>query len=385
MPSFRLEQYFAAWEFTAKFNLAASDLETRRISDLLAVATDEDREAFNDLALGYTPTWGGDHLREAIASTYATLSADEVLVFAGAEEAIFWAMQVLSGPNDHVIMTVPNYQSMETVPLRTGAQVSGVVLDSAQGWRLDLDEVRRAWRPNTSLVAVNFPNNPTGALPDQQTWRELVDLCVERGVRLFSDEVYRGLEPEPSLTLPQAADMHPAAVSLNVLSKSFGLAGLRIGWVATHDHGLLEELERHKHYTTMCNSGPSEALATIAIKAREEIWASNRQRISSNRPLFDDFFEQHVELFDWSPPQAGCVTFPRYLGRNGVDAMTAELVEQAGVLLLPASLFRSDLAPVPGDRFRIGLGRRGAEEALAAFDGFLRARSTHRIGADRRG
>lgn len=371
-PDFRLEAHYARWEFTAKYNLAASDLETLRISDLLAMASDEDREGFEQLSLGYTPTWGGDELRAEIAGTYDSLSADDVLVFAGAEEAIFWAMQVLAGPGDHVIMTVPNYQSMETIPLASGAQVSGVLLDSSDGWSLDLDMVRAAWRPNTTLVAVNFPNNPTGALPDPETWRALVDLCAERGARLFSDEVYRGLELDRDRTLAQAADLDPTAISLNVMSKSYGLAGLRVGWIASRDHRVLEQLERHKHYTSMCNSGPSEALATIALKNGEAIWARNRGLIRDNLPVFEDFFRTHQDLFEWSPPAGGCVTFPRYLGPDGVEAMTTGLVEEAGVILLPASLFRSDLAYVADDRFRMGLGRTDAEEALQAFDAFLR-------------
>lgn len=371
-PSFRLEAHYARWEFTARYNLAASDLQTLRISDLLGMASSEDREAFEQLSLGYTPTWGGDELRVEIAATYDSLSADDVLVFSGAEEAIFWAMQVLVGPGDHVIMTVPNYQSMETIPLVSGAQVSGVPLDASDGWRLDLDKVRAAWRPNTTLVAVNFPNNPTGALPDAETWRALADLCAERGARLFSDEVYRGLELRPDRTLTQAADLHPAAVSLNVVSKSFGLAGLRIGWIASRDRRALEELERHKHYTSMCGSGPSEALATIALKNRESIWARNRGLIRDNLRPLEEFFRTHEDLFEWSPPAGGCVTFPRYLGRDGVEAMTTQLVEEAGVILLPASLFRSDLAFVADDRFRLGLGRADTAEALQAFDAFLR-------------
>ena len=119
-----------------------------------------------------------------------------MLVFAGAEEALFWALQELVGPGDHAVVTVPNYQSMETVTLATGAEVSGLALDPAAGWALDLDALAALLRPATRLIAVNFPNNPTGALPDPATWDALLALCDERGMRLFSDEVYRGLEPD---------------------------------------------------------------------------------------------------------------------------------------------------------------------------------------------
>jgi aspartate/methionine/tyrosine aminotransferase len=132
-----------------------------------------------------------------------------VLSFAGAEEALFWAMQELVGPGEHAVVTVPNYQSMETVTLATGADVDGLVLRPEDGWALDLDALKQLLRPTTRLVAVNFPNNPTGALPDRHTFGKLVTLCEERGIRLFSDEVFRGLELDPSATLPRPPICHP--------------------------------------------------------------------------------------------------------------------------------------------------------------------------------
>lgn len=374
LPDFRLETYFSRWEFAARHHLTASDAQTLTLRELLAMGTDADRAAFAELPLGYTETWGGADLRAAIAATYTGCTPEDVLVFAGAEEAIFWASQVLAGPDAHVVVTVPNYQASETVPRSTGADVTGVPLDASDGWRLDLDVVRAALRPQTRLMAVNFPNNPTGAVPDQQTWRELVDLCTERGIRLLSDEVYRGLELDPSRTLPQAADLSPTAVSINVMSKSYGLPGLRIGWVACRDHAVLEALERHKHYTSICNSAPSELLATIALRAGDRVQERNRGIIAANLPLFDAFFARHPDLFDWTQPDGGCIAFPRYRGADGVEAFCRELVEQAGVLLLPASIYASDLAPVPADRFRLGVGRRDPGPALDAFEAFLTAR-----------
>lgn len=294
-----------------------------------------------------------------------------MLVFAGAEEAIFWTMQLLAGPGDHVVVTVPNYQALETIPRAYGAEVSGVLLDEADGWGLDLDAVRAALRPSTTLVAVNFPNNPTGAVPDHGTWRGLVELCDERGVRLLADEVYRGLELDSARTLTQAADASPAAVSINLMSKSYGLPGLRVGWVACRDHALLEALERHKHYTSICDAGPSELLAAIALRAGEHIQARNRAIVTENAALLDAFFALHRDLFTWTRPEGGCVAFPRYHGPDGVEAFCRRLVETAGVLLLPASIYASDLARVPTDRFRIGLGRRDPAPALAALERYL--------------
>jgi aspartate/methionine/tyrosine aminotransferase len=383
MPEFRLETFFSRWEFTARHHLTASDAQTLTITELLALGSDDDRAAFADLPLGYLETWGTPRLRAAVAASYETLEAGDVLAFAGADEAIYWLMQVFAGPGDHVVVTVPNYQAMETVPLAAGAEVTGIALRPDDGWRLDLDAVAAALRPNTRLVAVNFPNNPTGAVPDQRTWRDLVALCEDRGVRLFSDEVYRGLELDPARRLPQAADLSPTAVSLNVLSKAYGLPGLRIGWLATRDRDLLRLLEQHKHYTSICNAGPSEFLGTVALDAREAIWARNRAIIAENLPQFDAFFGAHPDLFDWSPPDGGCVAFPRYRGADGGDgsggggglddaeAFCAGALAAEGVLLLPPSIYSSQVADTPTDRFRIGVGRRDPGPALAALERYL--------------
>jgi aspartate/methionine/tyrosine aminotransferase len=371
LPDFRLEVYLGRWEFAARHHMTASDAETLTIGELLAMASAEEREAFDRLPLGYTPTWGTPELLEAIAGTYEHVGSEHVLTFAGAEEAMFWVIQELVGPGDHAIVTVPNYQAMETVAVATGAELDGWVLRPEDHWAADLDALRRLLRPSTRLIAVNFPNNPTGAVPGLELFRALVELCDERGIRLLSDEVYRGLELDPTRTLPQAADLSATALSLNVMSKAYGLPGLRIGWVACRDRALLERLERRKHYTSICSAAPSEHLATIALRHAEEIRARNRSIVAENLPLFAGFFSRWADRFEYAPPQGGCVCFPRYLAAEDAGAFCRRLVETSGVVLLPADIYASTLAEVPRDRFRIGLGRRDPQSALDAFDEFL--------------
>jgi len=372
-PPFRLEEYLGVWEFSAEHYLTGSDAETLTIEELLAYADPDERAGFERLPLSYAPTWGGEALRTAIADLYEGLGPEHVLTFAGAEEALFWALQELAGPGDHALVTVPNYQSFETIPLTAGAEVEGIVLDPAAGWEPDVEEIARRLRPTTKLVAVNFPNNPTGAICGQETWRALVELCDEHGATLLSDEVYRGLETDPSQRLPQAAELSGGAVSLNVMSKSYGLPGLRIGWLATRRRDLLERLERRKHYTSICNATSSEALATIALRSGAAIQGRGRDLIATNLPLFEALFAAHPEHLEWEAPAGGCVSFPRYRGEDGVETFCRELVERAGVVLLPASIYASELGPVPTDRFRIGVGRRNPGPALAALGQFLSA------------
>ena len=373
LPPFRLETFFSDWESYARYNIAQSDAETMTVDEILALATPEEREAFGAMRLSSPPAWGTDALRAAVAATYETVDADHVLCFSGAEEAIFWCMEDLMGPGDHAIVTVPNYQSMESVAIATGADVTAAVLDPANGWAFDLDELRAQLRPTTKVIAVNFPNNPTGATLDEATFRALVDLCDERGIRLFSDEVYRGLEVEGSMpALPQAADISPTALSLNVMSKAYGLSGLRIGWVASQDKEQLARLEKRKHFTSICNAGPSEHLATIVLRNARAVRDRNRAIIAGNLPLFREFFsERWAGLFEWEQPQGGCVSYPRYLGPGSTEEFCHKLLVEAGVCVLPPSIYQSALAPMPADHFRMGVGHRVSGAALEVFDDYL--------------
>ncbi len=375
MRDFALETHFSRWEFKARHHLTASDAESMTLAELLAMASGEERAAFETLWLGYTQTWGSPRLRECIAATYEHIDADDVLCFAGAEEGVYTAMRVLLTPADHCVVAVPNYQAAETVPLEICA-VTGVPLEAANDWTLDIDRVRAALRPNTRLVSINFPNNPTGAVLERERLEALVALCRERGLWLFSDEVYRGLERDARRRLPQAADIYERGLSLNVMSKAYGLPGLRIGWIACRERELLGRLERYKHYLSICNAGPSEQLAVIALANRERILARNRALIGDNLARLDAFFGEFPELFEWSPPPGGCVGFPRYTGTGSADDFCERLVEQAGVLLLPPKLYRSELLDTPRDRFRIGFGRAGMDEGLAAFRAFLRGNAS---------
>lgn len=373
LPDFRLETYLARWEFAARFHMTASDAESMSLADLLSLAEPADRQMFEHLWLGYVPTFGGEALRQAVASTYATVSPDNVLAFAGGGEAIYVALHALLGSDDHAIVVTPTYQSLETVT-QSLCSVTGIALDPENGWKLDLDAVRDRVRPNTKLIAINFPNNPTGGLLSPAEFDELIKICREHGLWLLSDEVYRLIERSPSLRLPAAVDHYERGLSISVVSKVYGLPGLRIGWIAARDRDLLERMERIKHYLSICNSGPGEALAIIALKAGERILHRNRALIGSNLKCVGEFFSDFPDLFEWETPDAGTVGYPRYKGADGVETFAERLVEEANVLILPANIFLSELTPLPEDRFRIGYGRSYVPAGLEAMRDWLAKR-----------
>jgi len=362
---FKLERYFARYEFSAPYLLCSSDCESLHLRDLLALEP-EARDRFEELWLGYTEAPGSPELRQVIAGLHEHVTADQVLVHAGAEEAIFNFMSVALDPGDHVVVHAPYYQSLGEVARSVGAEVSEWRGDSDRAWELDLDVLKSLLTSRTRVVVINAPHNPTGYLPTPRFIHELSELSERHGFLIFSDEVYRGLELDPAQRLPVMADVNERAVSLGVMSKTYGLAGLRIGWVATRNQGLLRELAAFKDYTTICNSAPSEFLATLALRHAGTIVERNLRIIRDNLDRLDAFFGAHEDRFGWTRPRAGSIAFPT-LRRGAVDAFCHDLVEQAGVLLLPGTLYGEGY-----DAFRIGYGRKNLPEALAQFDAHLR-------------
>ena len=367
LPDFRLETHFSKWEFKAQYHMTASDAESISLRDLLVMASPEEQAQFMGMSLGYTETYGAPDLRETMASLYSNRKSSDILCFAGASEGIFAANTVILDKDSHAIVVTPNYQSHETLPVAI-CEATGIPLNPEDGWSLDIDRVADAIKPNTRLVTINFPHNPTGAILSLDRYHSLIELCRKHGIYILHDEIFNGLGPSTTKHLPYVADLYERGLSLNVMSKSFGLPGLRIGWIACEDTEIISRMERLKHYLSICNSGPSERLANIALENRDKLLARNCAIVDENLPKWEAFFERHQELFDWYRPDGACMAFPRYKGPDGVEAFTRALVEESGVLLLPSTIYRSQLGDTPEDRFRLGFGRKGLDAGLAAME-----------------
>jgi aspartate/methionine/tyrosine aminotransferase len=366
IDDFALERWFARWEFAVDHLLCASDVEGWAMADLLELADDETAAMWRELRLGYTESTGHPLLRAEIAELYEEAGPDDVLVFAGAEEAIFCLVNVILGPGDHAVVTWPGYQSLYEVARAAGADVALHELREEQRWTLDVERLVDALRPETRLVVVNAPHNPTGMLPTHAEWARLTDALADRNVHLLADEVYRFLELAESDRLLPGADAFPRGISLGVMSKSFAMAGLRIGWLATRDRELLDRCARFKDYTTICSAAPSEVLALIGLRARDRVLARSRRIVADNLDLLRDFFRQRADRFAWVPPRGGSVAFPRLLGEVPIDDFAARLVEAEGVLLLPGSQFGH-----AGNHFRVGYGRTDLPQALERLAAYL--------------
>ena len=364
---FKLERYFAQYEFKTKYLLSSSDCESLSLTELLQMASPENLELWQGLKLGYTESSGHPLLRKEVSRLYARINPDQVVI-AAPQEAIYIAMQTLLSPGDHVIAISPAYQSLYEVARSIGCRLTPWKLEAGpDGWTLDLEHLERSITDRTRLVVLNFPHNPTGHLLLRNEFEAILSLARKHDLILFSDEMYRLLEYKPDLRLPAVCDVYEKGISLSGLSKSMALPGLRIGWLATQANAWLTQWQSFKDYLTICSSAPSEILGIIALQNKEHIVTRNLEIINGNLAVAERFFSKNSARFTWFRPQAGSVAFPCWLGEGTVEQFCQQVLDRRGVLLVPGSLFE-----YPGNHFRIGLGRRSFSDAIERVEEYLR-------------
>jgi aspartate/methionine/tyrosine aminotransferase len=365
---FRIEQYFGKYEFTAKYLLSSSDAESRTIQELLDLEPGA-HERFLQHRCGYTESPGAPALREVIAGMYKEIKPDDVLVFGATEEGIFVLYHALLSPGDHVIVETPCYESALEVARSTGAQISEWRRGYENGWAHDLTALEKLIQPNTKIMYINTPHNPTGLLMQANAFERLMKLAASRRIIVFCDEVYRELEHDPGTRLHAACEIYERAVSLGSMSKTYGLPGLRLGWLASRDAEILHRCLEFKYYTTICSSAPSEFLSALALRHREVLVQRNRQIVLRNLPLLDSFLKQHANLFEWSKPNASPIGFVHFKPQRDVVSFCEHVVKNAGVLLLPGTVYDQPR------HIRFGYGRKNMPESLAELSAYLDSHS----------
>jgi aspartate/methionine/tyrosine aminotransferase len=365
LKPFRLERYFAQYEFTAPYLLCCSDCESLSLQELLDMADEECLQIWNNLRLGYTESQGHPLLRKEIASLYSTINEEQVLVLTP-EEGIYIAMQSLLKAGDHVVCTFPGYQSLYEIARSLRCEVECWLPRQDKGWVFHISDLKKLIRKNTRLLVINFPHNPTGALITRKELEEIIELARAHNILVFSDEMYRFLEQDEWDRLPATCDIYEHAVSLCGMSKSMALPGLRTGWLVTRNPVMMQQFATFKDYTTICNASTGEILALVGLRAKKSLIERNINIIRTNLKLLDEFFSRHQKLFGWQAPDAGPIAFIEFKGSVSVDSFCQDLVEKKGVLLLPGSVYE-----YPGNYFRIGFGRKNMKEALGKLDEYL--------------
>jgi aspartate/methionine/tyrosine aminotransferase len=365
---FKLEEYLAKYEFSAPYLLCCSDAESFSMQEILDMASAEYKKLWNELRLGYTETFGLPALREMISKRiYPTLQKENILCFSGAEEGIYATLNVICKPGDHVIVLTPCYQSLLEIPQSIGVDITTIALREEREWKIDLEEIKSAIKERTKCVVMNFPHNPTGQVIEQEELDELVKILNKHRIWLFSDEVYRLLGTPHKPWAKPAAEVYDRAISLGVMSKAFGMAGLRIGWIACQNKELLYKIRQFKDYLSICNSGPSEMLSLMALHNMKYILERNNKIVNSNLAILDQFFAEFKDKFSWVKPQGGCVGFVKYHSSESVENFCDKLVKDRRVLLMPASIY--DMST---NHFRIGFGRSNMQEALNILIQYIR-------------
>jgi len=333
VAEFELERWFAEHEHEADIMLAESGVRS----------LDADRFDTDPGELGYViPTNGDPEFRADVAERYDR-SPDEVLFTCGAQEANFLTFLSLLDDDSHAVVVTPTYQALHAVP-ESVAEVTRVPL-SPPSWELDVDAVADAVRPDTDVVVVNNPNNPTGRYHPEETVRALYDLVEDADAYLLCDEVYRLLAEDP---LPPVASMGERGISTSSVTKSHGLAGCRFGW-AVLPEDVAETAWNWKDYTTISPSVFGQHVARQALGEREDvILRENRDHARRNRERVREFVDEYG--LDWHDPVGvnGFVTVPEEF--DSAREFCTAIVEAKSVVLAPGDLFDHP------DRFRIGFG-----------------------------
>ncbi len=362
---FKLERYFAQYEFSAKYLLSSSDCDGLLQKELVDMADEEMKNVWEQLPLGYTESLGNPLLRKEVAKLYTHIDPNNVLIVTP-EEGIFITLNSILQAGDHVICMFPGYQSLYEIAEGLGCEVTKWEPEEENGWRFNPDFLEQNIKPNTKLVIVNFPHNPTGYLPSKEDYKRIIDLAKKHTLFLFSDEMYRFLEYDANDRLPSACEEYERAISLFGMSKTFGMAGARIGWVVTKDTDVYEKMMIFKDYTTICSSAPSEVLSIIALRAKDKIIDKHIARIKRNLILLDGFFEKHSDMFEWVKPKAGTIGFPKLKGEMHALDFCQKVVKEANVMLLPSTVYNYD-----DTHFRLGFGRENMPQVLKVLGSYL--------------
>ncbi len=365
IKNFKLERYFAKHEFTAKHLLSSSDCDGYELKTVLLFANKNELNLWENLKLGYTESKGDPLLRESILHHYATDNIDNVVV-ASPGELNFIAMNVLLNSDDHAISISPGYQSLSEVINAIGCDIS-YWKPNSENWEFNPIDLEKLIQKNTKLIVLNFPHNPTGAYLTKTQLQEIVSIAQKNDLYIFSDEMYHKLIMNGTEELPPISDLYDKGISLWGTSKTFGLAGLRIGWLVATDTAFINKVVAFKDYLSICNSATSEVLSLIALNHIEEFLTPNLKKITNNVALFREFTERNEIIDSFIPPKAGSTAFVKLNLDTSTLDFSNKLVEKTGIMTLPAEMF-----DYKGKYIRVGFGRKNLGTVLNEFEKYLK-------------
>lgn len=336
---FEVERWMNDYEETCRYNLAETCVRSLTTGELLALSgRREDVLAELDATpLTYGPIPGSPRLRGLVAGLYTAQGPDNVLISHGAIGANALVHATLVEPGDHVVAVVPTYQQHYSIPDSYGARVDHLPLREENGWLPDLDELDRLVTQDTKLIAVNNPNNPTGALIDETGLTRIAEIADRAGAWVLCDEVYRGVDQAGDGFTTSIADLYERGISTGSMSKPYSLAGLRLGWIVGPT-GLLADVATHRDYTTISVGRIDDLLACVALENKDAILARSHRITRTNLAVLDEWITSRDDI-NYVRPASGTTALLRYDAPIGSYDFCTRLLEQTGVMFTPGTAF----------------------------------------------
>lgn len=309
---------------------------------------------------------GLNELRHAVARQYETIQADDALIFSGASEAIYTFMRAMLTPGDEVVVQSPLFNSLHAIARSIGCRVTEWRPTDERACSFDVSALAGLCNERTKLIVLNFPHNPSGQMISEEDLRMIVETAHRIEAFVFSDEQFRLLEMPSTPALPAACDVYEKAVSVAGVSKTHGLGGLRIGWLATRCREVIEAAQQYRFYTTEMTNTPCQYLASRALERGGDILQRNRSRIAANVERLRSFTEQHHDNFVLHSPKAGTMAVVEQRTPLTSVELCERLLNDERVFLVPGGVMGMS------DRLlRFGLGRDDLVQGLERFGSFL--------------
>lgn len=343
ITKFYLEKWYVEYEFKSKYNLSASGIKTLKLNE---IGYDDD---FYQTNLTYSPANGSDDLLTILAKNNNT-EKNNILVTNGAIEGLFLIQMLLFKPSDNIIVVRPVYPALYQIAQDMGANIIDWPLEFKDNFQPDLNKLEKLMVSNNpKALIVNFPNNPTGAKLSFEKKQKIIDLCKKYDSYLISDEVYSKIDLADNQDFPE----YDKKITINSLSKSYGLPGLRIGWVQANKQ-IIEGLINIRHYTTLCNNVISEKIASNVLNDQEKYIKRSLDILKENSQITYQCLDKLKEVgkIDYIKPAAGLMVFIKLLNVSDSESFCREFEDKTGILLLPGNKYGDDYK----EYFRLGFG-----------------------------
>ena len=337
---FAVEEWMNAWEVGAKYNIAETCVDSISMNELFELTGEDKTEFLNRLCarrLSYGDIEGLPEFRKGVCGLYKTLNIENIVPTHGASGANHHVFYSLISPGDRVVSIMPTYQQLYSIPESYGADVQILHLSKENNYLPDLEKLRRLVTPETKMICINNPNNPTGALMSEQLLREIVEIARSADAWILCDEVYRHLSQEDGWC-PSIVDLYEKGISVSSMSKVFSLAGLRLGWIATHDMSVVKSCLSHRDYNLVSCGVFDEMLAAAALKHSDKLLERSRKIVRENLQILDNWVssEPHVS---YVKPKAGTTALVYYDLDIPSYEFCEEMYKKTGAFVTPGDCF----------------------------------------------